>query len=180
MSTIIHHFWPKKCIEESYSFLCQNWACSGWKNILGGKISNKTCIDNIFWDQNSVVAVDASLLFDDCLHDFLFIRTLTQHRIEVDILIIKIIINEVDSLFKADAITQQIVKFLFCLILSRNRQVHSQSWLLHPMQKLGICILNNLILQQSNLYLYLIIVRCLITPYWDTQLSMTLLVFIPA
>jgi len=91
------------------------------------KLQTKLASITFFGIIDSVVAVDASLLFDDCLPDFLFIRTLTQHRIEVDILIVKIIIDVVDSLFKADAITQQIVEFLFCLILSRNRQVHSQS-----------------------------------------------------
>lgn len=75
---------------------------------------------------DSVVAVDASLLLDDCHLDFLLVRTLPQHSIEVDILIVEIIVDAVDSFLKADAITQKIVELLLCFVLSRNRQVHSQ------------------------------------------------------
>jgi hypothetical protein len=76
---------------------------------------------------DGVVAVNAPLLLDNCLPDLLLVITLAQHSVEVDVLIEEIIMDVVKSLFKADAITQQIVEFFLCLVLSRNRQVHFQS-----------------------------------------------------
>lgn len=89
------------------------------------KFQTKFASITLFRVIDCIVAVDASLLFDDCLSYFLLVWTLPQNSIEVYVLIVEIIVEVIYSLLNADTVPKQIIKLLLYLVLSWESQIDS-------------------------------------------------------